>query len=178
MKDNQTYYFEIGAGRWRGRFSLRVTSWSALWHAPIGAKNRLLATAMAVVIKLGGSAALDSVLGGDPDRGPAGVATNVVRISKLGLTVYLLRESYTLDEDGTGVGVEADERFGPLPGILQRHFRYPAVIHTAGMSSTYYMPLLGADWTASYQVDPDRRHIAGRLVCPWAEASETIVRSE
>jgi hypothetical protein len=48
------------------------------------------------------------------------------------------------------------------------------VIHANGMSSTYYIPLLGADWTASYTVHEDRRHIDGRLVCPWAEAREII----
>jgi len=176
MRDNQIYYFAIGRGRWRGRFGFRVTSWSELWRAPIGLKNRLLGASMAVLIRVCGRAMLDSVLGGDEASGSAGIATNVVRISKFGLTLYLLKETYTLNQDGSGVAVEARERFGPVPAILRRHFTYPALIHPGGTSSTYYMPLLGAAWTAGYQVDPDRRHIAGRLVCPWAEASETIVR--
>jgi hypothetical protein len=42
------------------------------------------------------------------------------------------------------------------------------------MSSTYYIPLLDADWIASYTVNMDRTHIDGLLTCPWAQATETI----
>ena len=70
--------------------------------------------------------------------------------------------------------MHAHERFGPVPFLFRNEKRHPAVIHADGMSSTYYIPLLGADWVASYTVHADRRHIDGVLTCVWAQATETI----
>jgi hypothetical protein len=176
-KDNQIYYFRVGQGRWVGRFGFALNSWGALRGAPIGAKNQLLAASMAILIRLTGRADLESVIGGDPDAGEAGVATNVVRITRLGATLYLLRETYTLAADGVRVSVEANERFGPIPGILSRHFTYLAEIHDGGTRSVYHMPLLGSPWLAQYKVADDKRHLSGELVCDWAQATENIART-
>ena len=70
--------------------------------------------------------------------------------------------------------MHAHERFGPIPFLLRHEKRHPATIHADGMSSTYYIPLLGADWIANYTVHADRTHIDGLLTCSWAEATETI----
>jgi hypothetical protein len=86
----------------------------------------------------------------------------------------LLKETYALDENGTDVAVHAHERFGPIPFLFKVEKRHPAVIHADGMSSTYYIPLLGADWTANYTVHDDRKRIDGLLSCQWAEAREII----
>ena len=157
---------------WRGSFAFRVTSWRVLRKRRIGLVNGLLVRVMHVSQRLAGESKLDSTIVAKPDEGTFGVAENVVRISKLRLTLYLLRERYVLDPDGTRVEVEAVERFGPLPGVLTRSFTYPAEIRDGGKASTYHMPLLGDQWTATYHVANDGRHLAGSLVCPWAEAVE------
>ena len=172
--DSRVYYFEVGQGMWRGTFSFRVTSWPHLRAAPIGFTNRMLVVGMALFSRLAGTARISSVIVGHLDQGKAGVAYNRFRLHRFGLTLYRLDESYTLDPNGRDVQVDARERFGPLPFLFRNSKRHPAVIHPGGLSSTYYMPLLGTDWTANYSIRQDRRHIDGRLSCLWAQAEETM----
>jgi len=174
LLDNQTYYFEVGRGQWRGAFSFRIADRAAFDAAPLSTRDRLLARGMELTHRLTGDSRIDSTVWARPDEGAAGVAGNTVRISRFGVTLYLLKETYTLDPNGHDVAVHCHERFGPIPFLLRHEKRHPAVIHEHGMSSTYYIPLLGADWTASYTVHPDRTHIDGLLTCAWAEATETI----
>jgi hypothetical protein len=174
LLDSQAYYSRIGRGRWRGAFAFRITDRDAFRAASLTLKDRLLATAMAFTQRLTGDARIDSDVWARPDGGAAGLAGNTVRISRFGITLYLLRETYTLAANGTDVAVHAHERFGPIPFLLRNEKRHPAAIHADGMSSTYYIPLLGADWIANYTVHPDRTHIDGLLSCPWAQATETI----
>jgi hypothetical protein len=174
LTDSQTYYFETGMGRWRGAFAFHITDRAALRAAPLTLKQRALARGMALMHRLTGDSRIDSDVWAHPGEGAAGVAGNTVRISRFGLTLYLLEESYTLDPNGADVAVHAHERFGPIPFLFRIEKRHPAVIHADGMSSTYYIPLLGADWVASYEVHDDRTHIDGTLTCPWATATETI----
>jgi hypothetical protein len=174
LLDSQRYYFETGRGRWRGAFAFRITDRAAFRAAPLSFKERLLARAMELTQRLTRDARIDSDVWSRPDEGVAGVAGNTVRISRFGLTLYLLRETYTLAANGADVAVHAHERFGPVPFLLRNEKRHGAVIHAEGMSSTYYIPLLGADWIATYRVHSDVRHIDGVLRCNWAEATETI----
>ena len=174
LTDSQTYYFRIGKGRWRGAFGFRITDRAALRAAPLSVKERALTWGMELMHRLTGDSRIDSDVWAKPDEGVAGVAGNTVRISRFGITLYLLQESYTLDENGADVAVHAHERFGPIPFLFRIEKRHPAVIHADGMSSTYYIPLLGGDWVAGYQVHDDRMHIDGTLVCRWATATETI----
>lgn len=173
LSDSQTYYFVIGKGTWRGTFSFGIASWRGFLGAKLGIKNHLLLLGMQASQLLGKSR-IDSTLWARPQEGVAGVAGNTVRISKLGLTLYLLKETYTLAANGSDVAVHAHERFGPLPFLFNNEKRHPAVIHSGGMSSTYYIPLLGAQWIANYTVAANREHIDGHLTCPWAQARETI----
>ncbi|MBM7808046.1 hypothetical protein JOD57_003883 [Geodermatophilus bullaregiensis] len=173
---SHVYYFEIGAGTWRGTFSFRVTDWRGLLRSGIGVRNLVLVAAMALTQRLTGRARLRSVIMPRPEEGPFGTALNRVRLSRLGITLYDLDERYELAPDGTGVSVHAAERFGPIPRILTRSFTYPALIRNGGMSSTYYMPLLGAPWTATYDVSADRRALSGTLTSAWAIATEDAVR--
>jgi hypothetical protein len=53
-----------------------------------------------------------------PYRGKAGVATNLVQITKGGITLYLLKEQYVLSPNGRDVWVRSKERFGPIPFLL------------------------------------------------------------
>jgi hypothetical protein len=46
------------------------------------------------------------------------------------------------------------------------------------MRAVYTLPLLGARWTAVYQVRPDLRHIDSTLTSAWAEAHERIDKIE
>ena len=172
--DSQIYYFRTGRGRWRGAFSFRITDRAAFRAAPLTLKERLLARGMELAHRLTGDSRIDSDVWARPEDGVAGVAGNTVRISRFGITLYLLKESYTLDPNGSDVAVHAHERFGPVPFLFRNEKRHPAVIHADGMSSTYYIPLLGADWVANYTVHADRRHIDGVLTCAWAHATETI----
>ena len=169
---SHVYYFSTGTGTWRGTFAFRVTSWRLLRQHRIGIVNGLLVYAMHASQRLTGRSRLDSTIVARPDEGTFGVAENVVRLSKLRLTLYLLRERYVLDPDGTRVTVYATERFGAVPGVLTRSFTYPAEIRDGGRASTYHMPLLGDQWTARYQVAADCRQLAGSLVCPWGQAVE------
>jgi hypothetical protein len=173
---SQIYYFDVGRGTWTGMFTFRMTDWTKFWRDPIGVRPRVLTLAMTVFQALLGASRIDSVIVTAPGEGPFGVARNVVRIHKLGLTLYLLREQYTLDVNGTDVRVDAHERFGPLPFLFRHAKQHPARIGVGGMSSVYEMPLLGTPWTARYTVHPDRDHIDGHLTCAWAESVETIHR--
>lgn len=174
LLDSLEYYFRIGRGHWRGAFGFRITDRHAFRNASLTLKERLLARAMALAQRLTGDSRIDSDVWAEPGAGVAGVAGNTVRISRFGITLFLLRETYTLDEDGTNVAVHAHERFGPIPFLLRNEKSHPAAIHADGMSSTYYIPLLGADWVANYTVHVDRTHIDGVLTCAWARATESI----
>jgi hypothetical protein len=176
LSDSQTYYFEIGAGAWRGTFSFRITDGDRFKKAALTTQQRLLVKGMELTRRLTGKSQIDSVVWARPDEGDAGVAGNTVRISRFGITLYLLEETYTLNPNGADVQVHAHERFGPIPFLFKVEKRHPAVIHKDGMSSTYYIPLLGGDWTANYTVHDDHRRIDGLLTCPWAEATEVIAR--
>jgi hypothetical protein len=174
LLDNQRYYFEIGRGSWRGAFSFRITDRQALRSAGLTLKQRLLVAVMELTQRLTGDSRIDSDIWMRAEDGVAGVAGNTVRISRFALTLYLLHETYTLDANGSDVAVHCHERFGPIPFLLRVEKRHPAVIHAGGMSSTYYIPLLGGDWIASYTVHDDQRHIDGELVSAWGKATETI----
>src|SRR5690242_15143799 len=111
---NATYYFRVGAGVWKGTFRFTIVRWSHLWRDHIGFINRALAIGMFLVIRIAGPGRIDSRIRAFPDRGKAGMATNVVRISRWGVTLYLLREQYILDANGRDVWVRSRERFGPI----------------------------------------------------------------
>jgi len=171
---SHVYYFDVGAGVWRGSFAFKVTSRSELGVARVGLKNRLLVEAMSVFSRLAGPATIDSTIWAEPKAEPFGRARNVVRLHRFGVTLYLLKEEYRLDPNGRDVEVHARERFGPIPFVFRNEKVHPAVIEDRGRRSTYFMPLLGDDWTAKYVVREDGRHIDGRLVSRWAEAIESM----
>ncbi|MEU9086575.1 hypothetical protein [Streptomyces sp. NPDC048357] len=173
---NHVYYFDIGTGTWHGKATFRVTSWRRLMRSRIGLMNKLLVTAMHVVELLTGAPRQESTIVAKPNEGEFGVADNVVRISKFGMTLYLLEEQYVLDGNGTGVVVNGNERLGPVPGLLTRTFTYSAEIRDEGMAATYSMPLLGALWTADYQVAADRQSLFAELLCDWGRATEETLR--
>jgi hypothetical protein len=174
LSANQVYYDEIGVGRWTGRFGFSITSWRTFWRAPLGLKNRLLILSIGAVQKLPGTSTIASTITLGEREGTLGIANNVIRITRYGMTLYLVTEVYTLEQDGHGVSVYASERFGPIPFLFRVEKTYRAEIHDPGTSSTYWMPLLGTDWVASYHVHDDRRHVDGRVVCDWGFATETI----
>jgi hypothetical protein len=176
LVDSQIYYFAIGRGRWSGDFSFRVTDWSQLRRASIGAVNLFLVVGMHLILRLLGTAKLDSRVAGDPDQGPAGVASNVVRITKLGIPLYQLYERYLLDSNGTDVAVLSEERFGPVPFLFNVRKTCSARIKPDGRGAVYQIPLLGDDWVGDYSVRPGDDHIDAHLSCPWSSAVEVIDR--
>lgn len=171
---NRVYYFELGRGWWRGRFTFRVTSWRGFWHDRIGPRNRLLVLCLALFTRAFGQSAIDSDMSAEPEAGRYGVARNRLRIDRFGITLYLAEEEYLLDPDGVSVEVAASERFGPVPFLFKEKKRFTAVIHAGGHDSTYSMPLLGAAWTARYHIADDGGHIDGHLKGWWAEARESM----
>ncbi|MFI6150316.1 hypothetical protein [Streptomyces sp. NPDC051109] len=173
---NRVYYFDIGTGTWHGKATFRVTSWRRLMRSRIGVTNKLLATVMHTIDLLIGAPRQSSTIVAKPDEGEFGQADNVVRMSKFGVTLYLLEEQYVLDSNGTGVTVRAKERLGPVPGLLTRTFTYSAEIRDEGMAATYHMPLLETPWTADYQVAPDRQSLFAELLCDWGRATEETRR--
>ena len=173
---NVTYYFEIGRGLWSGDFRFDIVSWQNFSADNIGFKNRFLALGMFIVVKLLGNGKITSLVEGFPDRGEVGVAANDVRISKFGVTLYLLKEQYILNPDGRQVWVQSRERFGPIPFLFNLKKEHPAEILDSGMHSVYYIPLLGTEWVGRYTVREDHDHIDSHMTCKWGEAYEVIDR--
>jgi hypothetical protein len=173
---NQAYYLDIGLGEWRGHFDFRLTDWAAYRRARLGALDRFLSLWMIGIFKLLPWAAITSRLA--PEAGDGVRVRNHVRLHRLGLTLYVLDEVYTLDPDGSGVVVNALERFGPIPFLFRHRKRHTARVFDGGMRAVYSVPLLGDEWTADYLVHPDRLRIDSALTCAWAEAHERIRRQQ
>ena len=172
---SHVYYFDVGAGSWAGTFTFKVTSWRKALAAGIGVKNLLFDAAMAGTQRVVGGSHLTSVVVPHPDEGVFGVVDNDVRLTNFTFGLYSIQERY-LALDDRNVRVVAHEHFGPVPGILTRTFEYPAEIRGCGLGSIYHMPLLGSPWTATYEIGPDQRSLAGTSRCNWAEASERATR--
>jgi hypothetical protein len=173
---NYIYYFQVGVGHWTGTFDFALTDRTAFAAAELGMTNRLLAISMHCLIRLFGKAAIQSHITGQPNEGVAGVARNLVIIRKFGITLYRLQEHYILQPNGRDVWVKSQERFGPIPFLLNNRKQHPAEILDHGMASVYYIPLLGAQWIGRYTVRQDCNHIESTLTCPWAVAHEVIDR--
>ena len=179
---NYVYYFEVGMGGssghgvWKGHFHFQITSWRRFWSAALSVKNRVLVLGMHFIMKLFGKSRIYSRLEGSAAAGDAGIVTNFVRITRFGLALYTLHEQYVLHPDGRQVQVDSEERFGPMPFLFNETKHHPAEILKGGMESVYYMPLLGAQWTARYTVRTDREHIDSVMKCEWAQAEEVIDR--
>jgi hypothetical protein len=169
---NIVYYCRIGVGDWLGDFDFRLTDWRRFLADDIGFNNRILALSLFAIFRILRSAPVSSRLSREPDTQPT-VVDNLVRIYKFGVTLYLLRERYTLAPDGRNVHVDADERFGPIPFLFNNHKSHPAEILNSGQKAIYYIPLLGTSWTGVYEVE-DERHLHSTLSCNWAIGHEVI----
>lgn len=176
VRDNHRYYFDTGIGYWVGAFDFELTDWQMFWQDRIGVVNRILVLSMVFLTTVLGGARITSVLVGFPNEKPIGVVANEVRITKWGVTIYLLRERYILHPDGRGVTVDAKERFGPLPFLLSSRKIHPAEIVDGGKHAIYYMPLLGTHWIGRYLIESGGNRIDATLSCPWATATEIIER--
>ncbi|RSS75641.1 hypothetical protein [Streptomyces sp. WAC06614] len=173
---NRVYYFTIGTGTWHGTATFRVTSWRRFLRSPIGVTNKLLVTTMHLIERLTGPLRQESTIVAKPDVEEFGRADNVVRMTKFGVTLYLLEEQYVLNGNGTGVTVRGHERLGPVPGLFTRTLTYSAEVHDDGMAATYRMPLLGSDWIGEYRVSADRGSLFAELLCDWGRATEETRR--
>jgi hypothetical protein len=173
---NRVYYLKIGAGEWIGTFDFSITDRVAFRSADLAIIDRVLAISMHLLLRVLGPAPIYSRIVPYPAEGEFGVATNLVIIRKFRIPLYHLFERYVLNSNGRDVWVESDERFGPVPFLLNHHKAHPAEILNQGMKSIYYIPLLGSSWTGTYIVSTDRDHIKSTLTCPWASAHEVIHR--
>jgi len=170
---NIIYYCRIGVGDWLGDFDFRLTDWRRFRADRIGLKNRVLALGLITIFRLFRSAPISSRLTREPGFQPI-VVDNLVRIYKFGVTLYLLREHYTLALDGRDVHVDANERFGPIPFLFNNHKSHRAEILDSGYKAIYYIPLLGTSWTGVYEVGEDESHLHSTLSCDWAVGHEVI----
>ena len=171
---NRNYYFHIGAGDWSGDFTFHLTSLGAFWRDRLSFKNRFLVAGLTLMMALLRRARIDSAMRAFADQGPSGVAFNLVRISAFGVTLYSLRETYTMLSDGTGVFVQSNQRFGPIPFLFNSRMRYSAKVDEGGTHTVYYIPLLGTNWIGDYRVSPDERELNSVLTCSWGQAEEHI----
>jgi hypothetical protein len=177
MLPNQVYYFLVGKGKWGGAYDFRLTDRRAYRQAQLGLMDRLLIVALRLVITLLGKPVISSEITVDPEDGPAGTAWNLYSLSKLKVTLCLIKDVYQLDADGEGVRVSTDLRYGPIPGILTDHFDCSARIVDGGYRCQYDgLRLLGGTWQADYSVATDRDHVIGTLTCEWGEAMEQMHR--
>jgi hypothetical protein len=171
---NQVYYLRVGQGVWSGRFTFALTDRAAFHSDRIGLVNRFLALCFIVCMRLVGWGAITSALHQVHDGAPGVRVRNHVRIHRFGVTLYVLDETYTLSSDGTGVTVDASERFGPVPFLFRNRKHHTAQVLDGGMRAVYSLPLLGATWIADYHVRDGLRHIDSTLTSAWAEAHERI----
>jgi hypothetical protein len=171
---NVVYYLEVGIGDWIGTFAFRMSDWKAFRRDTISLRNRFLTLFMFTVGRLFRTSRITSHLEQRPDENGLRVVRNIVRISNLGLTVYLLDEDYILSLDGSHARVVSNERFGPVPFLFKDHKICSAEIRDSGMQAVYQIPLLGADWTGVYNVGQTHQHIESVITCQWAEARESI----
>src|SRR5205085_7558128 len=135
-----------GLGDWRGIFTFKLTDWDAFRRDRLGLVDRFIWLWLIGIFKLVGWAGIASSL--RRLDGPGVRVGNHLRIHRLGVTLYLLREVYTLDEDGTDAVVDAQERFGPIPFLFTNRKRHTARVLEGGMRADYSVPLLGARWDA------------------------------
>lgn len=171
---NRNYYFHIGAGDWSGHFTFRLTSFRAFLRERLSLKDRFLAFGLTVAMGLVRRARIDSALRSFPEQAANGIAYNLVKISALGITLYILRETYTMLADGTGVFIQSNRRFGPLPFLFNSKMRYNATVDEGGTHTVYYLPLLGTDWIGDHHVSQDQRALDSVLTCSWGHAEEHV----
>jgi hypothetical protein len=174
MKDNEIYYFEVGRGQWHGKYSFAINSWKGFRKGGMPLKYKVLVIMMNLVNKIFGSSKIKSVITATPEMQQAGIANNDYRVTKFGITLFYSNENYILNTNGTDVVVKPQERFGPIPFLFRERDEYTAKIHTAGMSSTYYIKLLGDNWTGNYTVREDKKYVKGVLDNGWATVVEIL----
>jgi hypothetical protein len=173
---NQTYYFEIAQGEWEGPFTFRVKDYPRLFKDRIGLVNGLLAITLDLIHRLVGSTKLVARNRPFPTEGEAGVSRTVVRVSLLGLTLYVLQGDYLLQSNGSDVRIWIHERFGPVPFLFWNFKHVSAAIGGSGLRATYWMPMLGTHWLGDYEVAADRNHVMATYQSSWGVVTETVQR--
>lgn len=174
MKDNQIYYFEVGRGQWHGQYSFVINSWKGFRKSTMPLKYKFLVIMMNLVNKIFGISKIRSVITATAEMQEAGIANNDYRVTKFGITLFYSNENYVLNPNGSDVLVKPHERFGPIPFLFREDDEYPAKIHAAGMSSTYYIKLLSDNWIGKYTVAEDKKHVKGVLYNGWATVVEIL----
>ena len=171
---NQVYYMQIANGSWTGKFNFNIKSWSKMFRASIGWKNKMLLTMMGLFQRVFGDAAIKSIITSLPHEGKAGIAKNDFRIHKGWFTLFVSKEDYILSPDGKGVTVDAHVRFGPVSFLFKEHDVYPAVIYDGGYKALYHIDLLGTQFIGDYTVRPDQKQVHSILENDWAKADEVL----
>ncbi len=174
MKDNQIYYFEVGKGQWNGRYSFAIKDWKGFRKSKMVFKYKCLVIMINLINKIFGHSKIKSMITATSAMEKTGVANNDYRVSKFGITLFYSNEDYILNINGTDVIVKPKERFGPIPFLFKEDDEYTAKIHSFGMSSTYFIKLLGDNWIGNYTVAKDKKHVKGILNNGWAIVEEVM----
>jgi hypothetical protein len=173
---NEVYYYEVGEGRWNGKFSFRVDEWRGFFAANLGLQDRLLGVLLHVVGLLPGDAIMYGEIACDPHEGDSGVARVDVSVERFGLEIYRLRGHYALVDDGVGVGIRIYQRFGPYGSPLENEKDATAEILEGGYLGVYYMKILGEDWVGKYRLNPNHRRLEAEYKCEWGTTIEIMDR--
>lgn len=129
---------------------------------------------MHLVNKFFGLSKIRSTITATHDMEKSGVANNDYRVSKFGITLFYSNEDYILNANGTDVTVKPKERFGPIPFLFRESDPYTARINARGVSSVYFIRLLGDYWIGIYTVSPDKKYLKGILNNGWAIIEEDL----
>lgn len=173
---NQTYYYELGEGRWRGRFDFSILDTKKFLAADLPLRDRALALILHAAQQLPGQAVMIGEIACDPKEGHAGVARVDVSVERFGMEIYRLRGHYALVDDGVGVDIEIYQRFGPYGSPLENTKRATAEILEKGYLGVYYMKILGDDWVGRYDIAKSADSLDAEYTCPWGVTREYMER--
>jgi len=168
---NETYYYVIRPGTWRGSFYFKITSWKRLWSSNMSFKNKLFGTLISFIQNLMGGVFITSDM---IQHREEGYVSNDVRIFKGWITILHIVEICKLSSNGSGVKVCADVSPGPIPILFKEHDVYRASVYDGGMKSLSHVRLMGARFLGSFSVHADRGGVDMELINDWSHSTGSL----
>ncbi|EYF08709.1 DUF5995 family protein [Chondromyces apiculatus] len=155
MRDNETYYFDFGHGKWIGTFDFEITGLTDLVRSGASLPDMVWATALHAACKIG-KATINSAITGYPGstlaRSHAAIHLETLVLLPA-LRIYTLRGAYQLDPNGRDVQVDMIEAYGPLSMLFQRRTPATAVVTEGGRRAEYTLTMFGTPWKGVYAID-------------------------
>ncbi len=173
--DNEVYYYEVGEGRWEGKFDFQIKAWPKWRATKLGPRNTVLSLVLHLAGRLPGAGKMQAEILCDPNEG-SGVARVEVSVRRFGQEIYRLRGHYALGADGQAVDIQIQHRYGP-PGLPWFKKRASALITNGGFTGTYKMRLVGSEFEGVYQIEDSRTEMKGIYTADWATCVEHMRRT-